>query len=197
MMYKRWMAAGAALLMLAGCVGREAPPVTYYVLEVPQVTKAAYSPYKTKVVKVAFPESLRESISDRMLYSYSAQDRGSYLNSRWANNLGKMLQGVLIETLERSGAFKAVLPYSSTATEDVRIEPFIYDISHHIRGDRSVAVVSVEISVIDTYTGKLIKTRRFRYEEPTPTVDARGYVTATNRILKRFSRDVLRFLGVR
>jgi len=188
--------AGLGAMILGGCAGSEAPPVTTYVMKVPSFSPVTFSPNKEKVLKVAFPESLRENISDKMLYSYSDEDRGVYLNSRWANNIGKMLQGVMIETLEKSGAFKAVLPYSSTATEDLRIETYIYDISHHIRGNRSYAVLSVEVSLIDTYTGKLLKTKRFTYEEPTPTVDAKGYVEATNRILIRYNRDLLRFLGV-
>jgi cholesterol transport system auxiliary component len=194
-MKKSHMLVISTALLLAGCIGTTLPPTDTYVLRIANVKRFARSPYRTKVLKIAYPESFNERIGDAMRYVYDDKDeRGDYLNSRWGNNFGQMLQGVLIEALQRSGAFKAVLPYSSTATADLRLESVIYDVAHHIRGNESEARFSVTFSLIDSYTGTLIKTRRFVYVEPTGTVDARGYAAAMNRIIKRLSDDLLVWL---
>jgi cholesterol transport system auxiliary component len=185
---------GILLLALGGCAMKEAPPLKSYTLDAGKIPAIATQKYRNKVLKVSYPQTLKEPVTDRIAFSYSSSDRGYYQNSQWSNDLGKLLQGSIIETLQRSRIFKAVLPYASTAGEDLRLESTIYDFSHHIRGDASYAVVSVGFSLIDTQTGKLIRTKRFSYREPTPTVNAQGYVMATNRALHRLSLDLIRWL---
>ena len=194
MMKKRYFSMVALLFLVSGCAMKEAPPVKTFTLDAGKVPAAAASRYANKVLKVSYPQTLKQAITDRIAFSYSNSDRGYYQNSQWSNNLGKLIQGSIIEVLQQSGEFKAVLPYASTAGEDLRLESTVYDFSHHIRGEDSYAVVSIGFSLIDTDTGKLLKTRRFSYREPTPTVDAEGYVTAANRALHRLSLDLVRWL---
>jgi cholesterol transport system auxiliary component len=184
----------ASLFMLTACSFKEAAPVKIYTLQVENVAPVSYSRYRNQTIKVAFPQTLKEKISDRMSYSYSNSERGFYQNSQWSNNLGKLLQGNFIQTLDRSRLFKAVLPYASTAGEDLRLESSIFDFSHHIRGDDSFAIVSIQFSLINTDTGKLIKTKRFSYKENTTTVDAKGYVDASSRAMESLSRDLVEWL---
>ncbi len=183
----------AAALLFSGCTGK-GKPVTYYTLEAGQVAPVAHSSYRNRVLKVSYPMAVKEKITDKMHFSYSFSDNGTYQNSQWSNNLGKLLEGVIITALEQSRIFKAVLPYASTVNADYRLEPLIYDFSHHVRGDASYAVVSIQFSLIDIDTGKLLKTKRFSYREPTPTVDANGYAEATNNIMTRMMRDLVNWL---
>ena len=183
----------AAVLLLGGCTGK-GKPVTYYTLEAGQVAPVAHSAYRNRVLKVSYPMAVKEKITDKMHFSYSFSDNGTYQNSQWSNNLGKLLEGVIITALEQSRIFKAVLPYASTVNADYRLEPLIYDFSHHVRGDASYAMVSIQFSLIDTQSGKLLKTKRFSYREPTPTMDANGYVEATNAIMTRMVHDLVEWL---
>jgi cholesterol transport system auxiliary component len=129
-----------------------------------------------------------------MNYSYSSSERGVYQNAQWSNNSAKLIQGNMIQCLEQSQIFRAVLPYESTAGEDYRLESSIFDFSHYVRGVASYAKVSIQLSLIDTYTGRLIKTKRFSYREDTKTTDAKGYVDATQRAMGRLSRDLVAWL---
>jgi cholesterol transport system auxiliary component len=182
------------MLLLSGCAVKEAPPIKNYTLDAGSVPVVQISKYKNKVLKVSYPQTLKEKITDKMCFSYSSSDRGVYLNSQWSNNLEKLIGGNIITILQKSRLFKAVLPYASTAGEDLRLESMIYDFSHHIRGDASYAVISIQFALIDTDTGRLIKTKRFSYREDTPTMDAAGYAKATNKALHRLSRDLVNWL---
>ena len=182
-----------AALLLGGCTGK-GKPITYYTLEAGHVTPAAHSAYRGRVLKVSYPMAVKEKITDKMHFSYSFNDNGTYQNSQWSNNLGKLLEGVIIAALEQSRLFKAVLPYASTVNADYRLEPLIYDFSHHVRGDASYAVVSIQFSLIDINSGRLLKTKRFSYREPTPTIDANGYAEATNKIMTRMVQDLVVWL---
>ncbi len=183
-----------AVLLTSGCSFKEAAPMKIYTLDAGKVAPVASSKYRSSVLKVSYPQTLKERMSDKMCFSYSSSDRGVYLNSEWSNAVEKLVQGSVIEVLQQSRLFKAVLPYASTAGEDYRLESMIYDFSHHVRGNASYAVVSIQFSLIDTYTGKLIKSRRFSYKEPTQTVDASGYVYATNKAMHRLAHDLMLWL---
>ena len=186
---------GLLLFGLSGCVLSPEPPLQTFTLATPPVKRVAHSPYAQKVLKVSFPQSVKEPLSDKIPFSYSSGDRGYYLNSSWSNNIGQLLQGVLMEGLEKSHLFKAVLPYASTAGEDLRLESMAYDISHHLRGEESYAIFSVGVALVDAQRGKLLKVKRFSYKEPTPTVDAKGYVRATQKALARFENDLIAWLA--
>ncbi|MBD3790253.1 MAG: membrane integrity-associated transporter subunit PqiC [Campylobacterales bacterium] len=181
------------LLGLYGCSIKEAP-LKVYTLHIDHVDKKHSRFYVTKTIKVNFPLSLKEKINQNMHFSYSDAEQGSYQNAQWSNNLGQLIQGSLIETMERSGLFKGVISYASTAQEDYRLESTIYAFSHRIRGNASDAVVSIQISLVDANTGKLVDSHRFSYTVPTVTKNAKGYADATNIALSKLSEDLLVWL---
>jgi ABC-type uncharacterized transport system auxiliary subunit len=134
------------IIFLFGCTKQ--PSLAYYTLEVSPMKKVSSSQYKSKVIKVLSPQSLRMPLSQKMLFSYSLSEQGVYQNSQWRTGLSKLLEGVLIQTLEESGVFSGVIPYSSTAIEHYRLESMLFVFSHKVRGKDSAAVVSIHFSDI-------------------------------------------------
>ncbi len=183
-----------SLFMLSGCSVKEATPIKIYTLDAGSVAPVSHSSHRGQTIKVSYPQALKDTLTNGMAYSYSGSERGVYQNSQWSNNAGKLLQGNIIQILTHSRIFKAVLPYESTAGEDLRLESIVFDFSHHVRGEASFAIVSIQMNLINTDSGKLIKTKRFSYKEQTQTLDARGYVEATNRAMGRLSRDLVVWL---
>jgi len=183
-----------SLFILSGCSLKEASPLKVYTLDAGDIASVGYSSHRGQTIKVSYPQALKDKLTNGMTYSYSSSERGEYQNSKWSNNAGKLIQGNIIQILVQSRVFKAVLPYESTAGEDLRLESAVFDFSHHVRGEASYAVVSMQFNLINTDSGKLIKTKRFSYKENTQTLDARGYVEATNRAMSRLSRDLVVWL---
>lgn len=181
------------LLWVSGCSSKQAP-LKVYTLNAPTVVKTSSSTFKYKTIKVMYPQSLKEKISQKMRYSYSSAEQGVYQNSQWSNNIGKLLEGTFIQLLDESSLCKGVLSYSSTAEEDYRLESTIFSFSHQVRGEESHAFVSIQFSLVNTDTGKLVKTKRFTYKVATKTMDAKGYAEATNEAVERLSKDLLRWL---
>ncbi len=174
-------------LMFQGCSLKE-PPLKIYTLNTTTNIKVYNHTFKEKTLKVIYPQSIKEKIGQEMNFSYSETEQGSYQNARWSNSLGQLLQGVFMETLQQSGLFGTVLSFSSSAREDYRLESTVFAFSHRVRGDISNAVVSIQFSLIDADTGKLMKSRRFSYAVPTITTDAKGYTDATNQALDQLDR---------
>jgi len=172
----------------------KAPALKVYTLQVPQVKVQSSSRFKHKVIKVSYPQSLREQMSQKMNFSYSLNDRGTYQNSEWSNHMSKLLQGTIIDVLEHSKVFKAVVSNSSTLKENYKLESNIFAFEHRVRGTQSHAVISVQFTLINADTGKLVKSKRFSYREETSSIDAQGYAKATNVAIARLSKDLLNWL---
>lgn len=185
---------GALIAILTVGCSSKVSPLSSYTLQAPKVEKTDYKKYKKKSIMVMQPQSLKEKMSQKMYFSYSPTLQGAYQNSRWSNDVGKLVQGTLIDTLQSSGMYKGVVSYASTAQADYRLECTIYDFSHRVRGELSHAIVSIDVALVSTDTGKLIKSKRFSYMEPTRTTDAKGYVEATNKAVMRLSSDLLQWL---
>ena len=184
----------ASLFVLSGCSLKEAAPLKVYTLDAGSVASVSTADHRHQTIKVSYPQTLKDKLTNGMSYSYSGSERGEYENSQWSNNVGKLIQGNIIQILVQSRIYKAVLPYASTAGEDLRLESTIFDFSHHVRGEASYAIVSIQFNLINTDSGKLIKTKRFSYKENTLSLDAKGYIEATNRAMTRLSRDLVEWL---
>lgn len=180
-------------LFLVGC-STKVTPLKTFTLQSPKVQSVAGKKYKNNSIKVMQPQSLKERINQKIHFSYSPTLQGTYQNSRWSNDLGKLVQGTLIHILQSSEMFRGVVSYASTAQADYRLESTIFDFSHYVRGNSSHAIVSIDIAIVSTDTGKLVKSKRFSYMEPTSTTDAQGYVEASNKALERLSKDLLNWL---
>jgi len=183
------------ILLYLGLIGcSKAPALKVYSLDVPSVKVIHYSPYRNKSIKVTYPQSLKEDMSQKMNFSYSTSKRGSYQNSEWSNNMSKLMQGTFIEVLERSRLFRVVLSDTTTLKEDYRLESNIFAFEHRVRENVSHAIVSVQFTLINADTGQLVGSKRFSYSEPTPTLDAQGYAVATNTAIVKLSKDLLAWL---
>jgi len=189
--YTAWI---LGLFLLSGCSFKSAAPITEYTLSASPVGAVSSSRYRNKAIKVTYPDSLKEKLSRSIDYSYSISNQGVYQNSQWSNALPKLIEGTVIEALDQSQLFKGVLPFSSTVYEDYRLESTVYDFSHHVRGEASYAIISIRFTFIDTKTGRMTKTRRFSYKETTRTVDARGFVEASNVAMSKLTRDLVNWL---
>ena len=181
--------------MVIGLVGcSKAPALKVYSLNIPTIEMPTSHRYGSKTVKVTFPQSLREQMSQKMNFSYSNNDRGTYQNSQWSNNTGKLLQGTFIEVLDNAKVFKAVLSDTTTLKTNYRLESNIFAFEHRVRDTQSHAIISIQFTLINADTGVLVKSKRFSYQEATASINAEGYASATNVAMSRLSSDLVGWL---
>jgi len=180
------------IIVLLGCT--KEPALKTYSLNISPAGMVQSNTYKSKSIKVIYPEGLKNKMSQKMNFSYSSTERGTYQNSEWSDNMSKLLQGTFIEVLDESKLFKVVLSDASRAKEDYRLESTVFSFEHRVRAKESLAIVSIHFNLINVETGRIVKSKRFTYKEATPTTDAKGYVTATNVALSRLSKDLVTWL---
>jgi ABC-type uncharacterized transport system auxiliary subunit len=183
---------GVMIFLMWGC--SQSPPLQRYTLMAPQVKTTLYKGYQKRILKISYPQAILTPMDQKMHFSYSMHDRGSYLHSQWIEESGRLLQGVLVASLDVSGRFYTVVPMESSLVEDYRLESRLFAFEHRIRDGDSRAIFSVSMTLMDSKYHRVIKTRRFFYQQPTRSTDAKGYAEATNRIMEQWIGDLLKWL---
>ena len=176
------------IIFLIGC-GSET--ISEYGLSVPSVKKVSYSKFKNKTLKIDYVRFIQDKDTDKIKYSYSKRETGYYENSIWSNNLSKLIEGSITKTLFSSNVFKSVNSYSSNVSEDLVLETSIFDFTHYIHGKDSYALISIKFSLVNKDNGKVIKEKIFTYRENTPTLNADGFVIASNKIIAKLNNELV------
>jgi cholesterol transport system auxiliary component len=179
-----------ATLFLIGC-GTTLDVMEHYNLYIK--TAPPKSRYQKPIkLKIDMPKFLNRENSLKIFYSYSKMTQDAYLNSQWSDNLSKLLYSQIYKYLDMSNRYKAILGYNSSVYEDEILEITVYDISHHIVDGVSEAIFDVKVARVDRDSNRVINSKRFSYHQQTSSVDAKGFVEATNNLLNRFLRDLSR-----
>ncbi|MEA3491262.1 MAG: ABC-type transport auxiliary lipoprotein family protein [Campylobacterota bacterium] len=185
----------AGLILLGGCSTKSDPMQTYNINPNLKFSKLPHSIYREKSVKVAYPINIKGRSGTSIYYAYNRLEDGVYQDSSWSSNSSQLLTSSIMLALEHGRVFKSVVDYTSLANTDYLLESEVYDFYHKLRKDLSLSVVSIRFDLISTDNNILIKSKKFSYEIPTETVNAVGYVKATNIALERLSADLSRWLG--
>jgi len=184
-------------IVIGGCSMKSEPMAIYTINPDVKIAKNSKSPYRKSSIKVSYPTNIKGKAGSSIYYSYSDIEEGSYQNASWGSSSSQLLTYSIIRALEKSGVFGTVIDYRSIANTDYILESEVYEFYHKVRKDISLSVVSMRFGLIDSSTNELIKSKRFTYEIPTDTTDAKGYVKATNRAIERLSKDLVRWLARR
>jgi len=183
------------ILLLGGCSMKSSEMKTYGLNPDLNFSKLPHATYRDKSVKIAYPTNIKGKSSSSIYFSYSKIDEGKYQNAIWTSSNGQLLINSIIRSLEKGGVFKTVIDYTSLGNTDYLLESEVYDFYHKVRKGVSVSVLSIRFDLIDTDYNHLVKSKKFTYEVPTQTVDALGYVKATNIALDKMSLDLVRWLA--
>jgi cholesterol transport system auxiliary component len=166
-----------------------------YLLEPDFSFGRVHSRYSDSSIKISYPNDIIGRSGTNIYYSYNRLEDNSYQNSSWSSSSSQLISSIIIRALEHGKVFDSIVDYRSISTTDYLLESEIYHLYHKIRKDISLSIVTIRFDLIDLSNNRLIKSRRFNYEIPTKSIDAIGYVEATNIALERLSRDLVEWLA--
>jgi ABC-type uncharacterized transport system auxiliary subunit len=169
--------------------------ITYTINPNSKIPKVHKSSYNKDTIKVSYPTSIKGKSGSSIYYSYSDIEENSYQNASWESSSSQLLTYSIIRALEESGLFGVVVDYHSTANVNYSLDSEVYEFYHRVRKDISLSVLVMRFDLIDASNNELIKSKKFIYKIPTTTIDAKGYVTATNIALDRLSQDLVKWLS--
>lgn len=185
---------GIAILALtiAGCgVTGQTPQRQTYTLALEEADRAldATGP----VLEVLPPEARPGFATTGMAYREKPYELAYFAYSEWAAPPPDMLQPLLIDALESSGAFRAVLEGPQRLPADRRLTTELLTLVHDFTRQPSRVEIALRARLIDLDDEQIIATRTFRTVEPAPSDDPYGGVVAANRALARLLPAIAAF----
>ena len=118
-----------AILLLAGCnalLNKAPSPMDYYSLQVislaPQHQVAQYDKTLLPTITINAPKAAAGFESRHMLYTRNRYQIEHFARSEWVDAPAKLLQNLLVEALENTGQFSAVMPKISAVKNEFRLD---------------------------------------------------------------------------
>ena len=169
-------------------------PSKYYQLTVPDevATPAGDATSVTLLVGNLLTSHLYRE--DRIVYSSSGGQMGTYEYHRWTEPPTEMVEEVLIRELRASGRYRSVYAHRSNTGGDFLVHGRLYDFKE-VSGSPIVARVSFDLEMRDLKTGVMVWMHNYSHDEPVDGKNVSAVVAALDRNVQRGVKEMVASLG--
>jgi cholesterol transport system auxiliary component len=176
-----------SVLLLAGCTGLSAQPVTsqtIYVLETQRATKPAQVK-RDIVLAVSEPQTRPGFDTPQIAYVQKPHELNYFVTSRWADTPARMLEPLLVQAMEQADSFRAVVQRPGAVPADVRLDTELIRLQHDFVTRPSRVQLTLRAQLIDVRGQRVLAVKQFDESENAASDNAYGGVTAANRAVQR------------
>ena len=190
-------------LQLSGCSTLQpvkASNIKTYVMEASFASSTPTAPAATKAADLTLlvntPSAHSGFESARMIYLKYPHELDYFSQNQWVDSPARMLAPLLLQALERSAKYKAVIPVRSPASADLRLDTEIVRLQHEFLTKPSQVRFTVRAQLIDLRNKSVLATREFEVTETASSDDPYAGVIATNRAVFTLLQQVADFCAV-
>ena len=173
----------AVAVLLAGCAFAPAePPITTSVLD--QLPASVPHRAASTTTLIVFPPQARPALDGpQMAYTLQPHQLAYFARNEWAESPAFMLQPLLVRTLERTGAFAAVVspPQRSLGALGLRTE--IVELVQDFSREAPVLRLVLRARLSDEGRNRVLSTREFNADQPMADRSPAAGVVAANAAL--------------
>jgi cholesterol transport system auxiliary component len=188
------------LLMIAGCsLGptETTAPRSYFLN--PEISWK--NPHRfserigTAVLLITQPKAQAGFDTERMAYLPRPYEVNYYAFNQWADTPARMLHRVIVENLDKSGLWSAVLQSPGAVPAQYRLDLDNLILEQQFFSQPSRVRLSVRAQIIETKKPAILATRSFEVLEAAPTEDAYGGVLAANQAAAKLLIEIADWLN--
>ena len=190
----------AALLLLGGCGAslwpKPPPQPELFTLDggASAVIAAPAPGTQTRpTLIVATPRAASGYDTSRIAYRRRALEIEYFAYARWVDAPAQMLAPLIVDALQRSGSFAAVVPAPTSAAAELRLDTELIRLLQEFGAQPSRVHLTLRAVLIDTARHRVIATREFDLSEVAPSDDPYGGVVAAQRAVQRMLPDLAGF----
>ncbi|MBU6433062.1 MAG: membrane integrity-associated transporter subunit PqiC [Nitrospirae bacterium] len=191
---------GIASLVLAGCLSlsREERPIHTFILGLGSsaggATATAGKPGAGTLL-VNVPVAQPGFDTPRMAYTQRPYEVSYYATHQWADPPARMLPPLLVQALEQTGSWRAVVPMPTSVRGDHRVDIDQLELLQTFLQKPSQVRVALRIQIIKLPEYLVLGTRLFEVVEEASNDDAYGGAVAANRAVDRLLKDAAGWLS--
>ena len=146
------------------------------------------------VLLITQPKAQAGFDTARMAYLLRPYEVNYYAFNQWADTPARMVQQLLVEQLDKTGLWRAVLQTPGPVPAQYRLDCDNLILEQQFFSNPSRVRLSVRAQIIDTKRPALLATRYFEVIEVAPTEDAYGGVQAANQATAKLLTELSEWL---
>ncbi len=177
----------APALLLGACTGLSQPQVpsqNIYMLETAPAIKPA-STRRNLVLAVSTPRARPGFETPQIAYVQQPYELSYFVTARWAAAPVRMLEPLLLQALEQTGGFRAVVQTAGTVPADLILEIELTRLQQNFDTKPSHVQLGLRAQLIDVRNKRMLAVKLFDGSENAGSDDVYGGVTAANRLVQR------------
>ena len=149
----------------------------------------------TAVLLITQPKAQAGFDTERMAYLLRPYEVNYYAFNQWADTPARLLHRVIVENLDKSGMWSAVLQSPGAVPAQYRLDLDNLILEQQFFSQPSRVRLSVRAQIIETKKPAILATRSFEVLEATPTEDAYGGVLAANQAAAKLLIEIAAWLN--
>jgi cholesterol transport system auxiliary component len=182
--------------MLGGCAfagmgGGNSAPVTFNLM--PSKVRGLPASRLAAQVMVSPPSAMRALDTDRIMVSTPSGRISYYPDAAWSDRLPRLVHSRLVEALQDSGAFRAVLTNQDRVEGEYTVATEIRAFQIDVEGGRATANVAIFAKIVDERRGRVMATREFSARMPASADDAGAGIAALQDGFNQVSGELVRW----
>lgn len=130
----------------------------------------------------------------RMAYLLRPYEVNYYAFNQWADTPARLLHRIMVENLDKSGHWSAVLQIPSALQAQYRLDCDNLILEQQFFSRPSRARLALRAQIIETKSQRILASRYFEYLEDAPTDDAYGGVLAANHAAAKLLSEIAEWL---
>lgn len=190
--------AGAALIgLLAGC-GSLLPkppqaPAQFALDDATPAALPAKAAAASATLLVTAPRAVAGFDTRNIVYVRQAHEIEAFAYSRWVDTPAQMLAPLIVNAIERTGAFRAALRAPTTAAAELRLDTELIRLQHEFTVQPSRVRLTLRAVLVETATRRVVGWREFDASVPSASEDPYGGVVAANQAVRELLGELAAF----
>lgn len=200
----RLCASALLLTLVAGCGAfstKATPLPSFYSLDSArvEVRTATHAPAPLPVAAPTLivnpPHAASGFDSQRIIYVREAHKLEYFARNEWIDTPARMLAPLIVDAVEKSGTFRAVVTTPSAATGDLRLDTEVMRLQQDFASQPSQVRFTLRAYIVDNTTRRVLARREFDESIAAASEDAHGGVVAANRAVQAVLEQLANFCG--
>jgi len=195
----RLLAVCAATAALGACSllqpKASAPPAFYALDYAPPSTGPMAVPVNGSTLIISPVRAASGFDSQRIIYTKDAHKLEYFAHSEWIDTPARMLGPILVTSIARTGAFRAVVQTPGSASGELRLDTEIVRLQQEFQTSPSRVHFTLRAYLVDEKTRRVLAWREFDGQVAATSDDPRAGVDAANRVVQTVLDELAQFLA--
>jgi len=146
------------------------------------------------VLLVSPPQAEPGFETQRMVYVKRPYELAYFSVNQWADSPGRMFGPLLVQVLNQTGTWRAVIPMPSSIRGDYRLDTYGFLLQQEFLDQPSRIRITARLQLVDLKESTILGTRAFERVENAPSENAYGGVLAANRAVAGLLDQIVSWL---